>query len=134
MSKTLYLIRGVSGAGKTTLAATLEQLIDSVSISADDYFLVDGEYQFDVNKLYEAHNYCKQTTVIRMAQCYANVIVHNTFTTEKEMKPYLNAAQEYGYKVVSLVVENRHGNPSVHDVPEVTLKRQKQRLLGSIKL
>jgi hypothetical protein len=33
-----------------------------------------------------------------------------------------------------LIVENRHGNKSVHDVPNETLDRMEVRLKGSIKL
>lgn len=48
------------------------------------------------------------------------------------MKPYLDMAEIYGYRVVSLVVENRHGNSSVHGVPEETMKKMEDRF--SIKL
>jgi hypothetical protein len=67
-----------------------------------------------------------------MSAGHTNVIVSNTSTTEKEMKPYLDMAGIYGYDVVSLVVENRHGNPSIHGVPEETMKNMENRF--SIKL
>lgn len=55
------------------------------------------------------------------------IFVSNTFTTEKEMKPYLKMAEESGYHVVSLIVENRHGNKSVHNVPEETMTKMRDR-------
>jgi hypothetical protein len=62
------------------------------------------------------------------------VVVSNTLTSEKELKPYIELAEKYGYQIVSLIVENRHGNKSIHDVPDETLERMEVRLKGSIKL
>jgi adenylate kinase family enzyme len=132
--KTLYLLRGVSGAGKTTLAKTLAY-DESCMISADDYFYdEEGNYNFNHNLLNEAHRYCLRYTIQSMVLELPNIVVHNTFTTEKELEPYILAAEENNYKVVSLIVENRHGNNSVHDVPEETLLKQEARLKQNIKL
>ncbi len=65
---------------------------------------------------------------------YDRVIVSNTSTSEKEIKPYLDLANDYGYQVVSLVVENRHGNDSIHSVPQETRDAQERRLRNSLKL
>jgi hypothetical protein len=48
------------------------------------------------------------------------------------MKPYLDMAVETGHEVTVLIVENRHGNKSVHNVPEDTIQKMKNRF--SIKL
>lgn len=140
MSKTLWILRSVSGAGKTTLAQTLqEHLPNSVAISADDYFYQLGSdgamnYNFDASKLGEAHNECKAYVEEYMIDDFDNIIVHNTNTTEKEIKPYTDFAEKYGYKVISLVVENRHGNNDVHNVPQEVREKQEQRLKDSLKL
>ncbi|AUR92119.1 AAA domain protein [Vibrio phage 1.170.O._10N.261.52.C3] len=136
MSKTLYLLRGISGSGKTTLAKTLQNTLgECYIVAADDFFYEDGEYRFKTHKLSEAHQWCQQQVHKYMNLFQVeNIVVHNTFTTEKELKPYVDMAEKFGYRVVSLVVENRHGNESVHNVPEKTLLKQKQRLQGSIKL
>lgn len=39
-----------------------------------------------------------------------------------------------GYRVVSLVVENRHGNRDVHNVPDEVKGKQEQRIKNSLKL
>lgn len=135
-TKTLYILRGVSGAGKTTLARDLERFLpNSISMSADWYFysIKDG-YNFDSKLLPKAHQFCKDIVKSRMEDGLANIIVHNTNTSEKEINPYLKLAEEYGYKVVSLVVENRADSKSVHNVPEKTLQSQESRLKGSLKL
>ena len=134
-NNTLYLLRGVSGSGKTSLAYTLEfSLEDSKAISADEYFYRSGEYLFDASLLGEAHQQCQLSTKSHMEEDYSNIIVHNTSTSDKEIQPYLDLAEKYNYKVVSLIVENRHGNKSVHSVPDLVLLRQAGKLRESIKL
>lgn len=124
---TLYLIRGIPGSGKSTLARLfLHSDIVDIVVEADQYFMVDGEYKFDPNKLASAHEWCFNTTVAQL-EVGSNVAVSNTFTTESELYRYLRYAEDHGVTVVSLIVENRHGNSSVHNVPEQTLKRMRSR-------
>lgn len=134
-TKTLYLLRGVSGCGKTTLANNLSELPNTATIAADDYwyYLGNGEYAFDINRLPEAHSWCRESVEGLMGHEY-NIVVHNTNTSEKEIKPYLDLAEKYGYLVISLVIEKRHTNENVHNVPEEALKRQESKLRNSIKL
>lgn len=136
-NKTLYILRGVSGSGKTTLAKLLKSLLEnSDAFSADDFFYnKDGVYKFDRTKLHYAHASCQ----VRVAEAMEtrkvyNIIVHNTSTSEKELAPYLALAKKHGYKVTSLVVENRHGSDSVHSVPQEVLTMQEARLKNSLKL
>ncbi|QKN84811.1 ATPase [Vibrio phage River4] len=139
--KKLYLIRGVSGSGKTTLAEEMYNAFRAANIrasvvAADDYFYKDREtYQFNVSELGEAHAWCQEFVADGMRYDeYEAIIVHNTFTTEKEMRPYLQLAEMYDYDVTSLVVEHRHDNKSVHDVPTATLVRQSKRLRDNLQL
>ena len=55
------------------------------------------------------------------------IVVSNTFTQEWEMKPYFEWAEDFGYKVFSIIVENRHGGENVHNVPQETLEKMKNR-------
>jgi sialic acid synthase SpsE len=60
------------------------------------------------------------------------VIVSNTFTQEWEMEAYYELAKQYGYKVTSVIVENRHGSESIHDINISTMNKMRNRF--SIKL
>lgn len=120
--KTLFLLRGLPGAGKSTLADSLG--IDYVE--ADMFFMQDGEYKFDGAKLKEAHEWC-QDRVRKIMELGMSVAVANTFTQEWEMEPYLEMAEEFGYRVNSLIVENRHGGENTHGVPEEALTRMRNR-------
>ena len=118
----LILLRGLPGAGKSTFA----DLICNQYIEADMFFKQEGEYKFDPSKLKEAHAWCKDKAESWMRNGY-NVCVSNTFTQEWEMKAYYELASKYDYKVFSIIVENRHGNSSVHNVPEETVEKMKTR-------
>ena len=128
--KIIYLLRGLPGAGKSTLAYQLSPNI----CEADMFFMINGEYRFDMNLLGAAHMWCRMRCEDFMKDEQPTVVVSNTLTSEKELKPYIELAEKYGYQIISLVVENRHDNKSVHDVPDETLDRMEVRLKSSIKL
>lgn len=121
--KELILLRGLPGSGKTTLAKSLTELY----IEADLFFMKDGEYVFDSTKLKDAHNWCQDVVEHWMNTEADRIVVSNTFTQEWEMGPYFKMADDYGYRVYSLIVENRHGNKSVHDVPDATINNMLNR-------
>jgi hypothetical protein len=60
-------------------------------------------------------------------QFYPEIVVSNTFTQEWEMEKYYELAEEYGYKVFSIIVENRHGGINQHGVPAEKLEQMKNR-------
>jgi hypothetical protein len=43
------------------------------------------------------------------------------------MDVYYEMAERYNYRVFSVIVENRHGNINVHDVPEEKVKQMTER-------
>ena len=96
------------------------------------YFMKTGEYKFDGTKIKEAHQWCQKevdTMMIlnRIEGIHNKIVVSNTFTQEWEMEPYLEMAEEFGYRVNSLIVENRHGNESIHGVPAEAMDRMEKR-------
>ena len=127
----LILLRGLPGSGKSTLAKIILQLRSTDEpevLSADDFFEdKDGYYNFDATKLREAHNYCQFRCSERMRQQKARIVVANTFTQQWEMDEYFKMAERYNYRVHTVIVENRHGNQNVHNVPEDKLQQMKER-------
>ena len=55
------------------------------------------------------------------------IIVCNTFTQKWEMHEYIKLAKEYKWTLHTIVVENRHGSKSIHNVPEYSIEKQKDR-------
>ena len=125
--KELFLLRGLPGSGKSTLAKMLVGDKDYCHKEADMYFVDgDGNYKFDVTSLRDAHTWCQEEVEFLMKYEH-KVVVSNTFTQEWEMLPYYDLAKKYGYRVHSLIVENRHGGINEHGVPEDKLKLMKNR-------
>ena len=62
------------------------------------------------------------------------IIVANTLTSEREMKPYEDLARQFGYMVHTVILENRHGGVNTHNVPEESLEKMKNRLINNINL
>lgn len=123
---TLVLVRGLPGSGKTTFVANM-MVENSVEFSADDFMYADGQ-EFDPARLAECHKKCQDAVRTVLAEnSNATVFVHNTFTQTWEMEPYFEIAGETDTLVHTIVVENRHGNNSVHDVPDGTMSRMRQR-------
>jgi predicted kinase len=130
MNKNLYLLRGIPGAGKSTLA---KQLGDT-HFETDSYFMVDGQYKFDPTKLKKAHEWCQGEVELAMIHNHvtygldgSDIVVSNTFTQEWEMEKYYQLANQYDYRVFSIIVENRHGGKNLHGVPEDKLQIMKDR-------
>jgi predicted kinase len=124
MNKTLILLRGLPGAGKSTLA----QQLGGVHIEADHFFInLAGSYKFDPTKLKDAHAWCVSKTEHCMELSLENIIVSNTFTQEWEMENYYELAKQYGYTVHSVIVENRHEGVNIHNCPPETIDRMEAR-------
>ena len=141
-NKELFLLRGLPwpGSGKSTLAKSLTDGAGSDYFEADQYFIdSNGKYNFDASKLGQAHQWCKDEVEYAMTHGHKNlypiygpkplatIVVSNTFTQGWEMKPYFELAKKYGYRVYSIVVENRHGGVNSHGVPNDKLEQMKDR-------
>lgn len=134
--KSLFLVRGVPwpGSGKSKFAKKLVDE-DFLICEADKYFIdkETGEYKFDVSKIKDAHKFCQDRVETYMKdslvndQFYREIVVSNTFTQEWEMERYYELAKQYGYKIFSIIVENRHGGINQHGVPEDKIEIMKTR-------
>ena len=134
--KSLFLVRGVPwpGSGKSKFAKKLVDE-DFLICEADKYFIdkETGEYKFDVSKIKDAHKFCQDRVETYMKdslvndQFYREIVVSNTFTQEWEMERYYELAKQYGYKIFSIIVENRHGGINQHGVPEDKIEIMKNR-------
>ena len=124
--KELYLLRGLPGSGKSTLAKSLVKN-DYCHKEADMYFVdSEGNYNFKPSQIKDAHTWCQEEVEFLMKYEHT-VVVSNTFTQEWEMKPYYDLAERYGYRVTSIIVENRHGGVNQHGVPADKLEQMKNR-------
>ena len=119
----LILVRGIPGSGKSTFAKNKHS--SAVRLEADMFFVgPNGDYNFDPTLLGAAHTWCINTARIFMNQGM-DVVVSNTFTTLKEMKPYLEHANNSGIDIQVYRMIKEYG--SVHNVPPDAIQRMKDR-------
>lgn len=132
---TLYIVRGCSGSGKSTFANELSMAMSGFRIEADMFMYdKDGVYDWQASKLKAAHAWVHSTLRDFMRAAKSPLIISDTNVKHRDLQVYLDLAAENKYRVVSVVVENRHGNKSIHDVPDKTLRRQESALRQSLKL
>lgn len=134
--KTVWILRGTSGSGKNFVTDKLSRRIGWVSVSADDYFTdKEGNYNFDVTGLGNAHLQCKTRFLEALAEStVTDIIVNNTNTQEKEFNFYKEKAEQIGADVIFLVVEKRHEGENSHNVPIEAIDRHESRIRESLKL
>lgn len=118
---TLYIIRGLPGSGKTTLA---NKLAANANACADDYFTTAKGYHFDAEKLTQAHEHCYQRIRALLAQGVPEVAVHNTFVLHEHVAPYIRLAREFGYFYNIIICRSQFG--SVHNVPSEVIRRMRR--------
>ena len=129
----LIIVRGAMGSGKSTFANKLTNKLirfgykptDICHFEADQFFMDEnGNYNFVPTKLWLAHKQCLEKT----KKCLLRdkiVIVSNTFATKKEMKPYMDFADENDIPVEVYRCTGEYQN--VHGVPDdVVVAKRKQ--------
>lgn len=130
MSK-LILIRGLPGAGKTTLADRLMIEEDAMHFEADHFMENEGTYEFNSLLLDAAHNWCLGQAIYNLKQG-TNVIVSNTFTQIWEIEPYVfNAAiLDCEVEVIHVVSQFK----SIHNIPDIAFNSMRRRFQSNEKV
>lgn len=137
-NKECYILRGISGSGKSTFCVNHLQP-EVVCCSADSYFYDEaGEYRFNPAKLGEAHAYCMHSFINELARGNS-VCVDNTNCSSWEYMNYERMAQLEGYNI--LIIEFRCASMrdvqkcfsrNSHGVPLDTVLRQWYNLSRSL--
>ncbi len=124
---TLILIRGLPGSGKSTLAKLLTYAKKPycTHLETDMYFTsLLGVYNFQKEKLKEAHEWCQRQTLENLIQG-RDVVVSNTFTQRWEALPYAQICKDYHFQ---LQVLSCHGNfRNEHGVGEEHIQKMADR-------
>lgn len=148
----VIILRGISGAGKTEIVRAITSGLDPLNpalkdttyrlwkeetynkpspivISADDFFMVKGEYKFDPKMLPAAHQGCLRSyskilmgahDLLGKGEPTGTIIVDNTNCSLTEVSPYASLAQAYAHDVLVITLlgdpdacwrRNRHGAP-----------------------
>lgn len=102
--KTLIIMRGLPGSGKSCGAKTLKG--NGVIHSTDKYFIIDGEYKYNITKVRKYHLYNLFDSKMSMQNEIKPVIIDNVNIKAEHAIEYVKIALKYNYNVV--VIETTH--------------------------
>ena len=125
--KSLFLIRGLPGSGKSTLGYQL----GIIPIEADQYFERSGKYHFNPAELGDAHAFCQKETDRRLSA--DSTVVCNTFSTRWELQPYIELSEKHAARlfVIDLFdggkTDAELAKRNVHQVPIATIFEMRRR-------
>ena len=110
--------------------------------SADDYFMTDdGRYEFDRGKLGSAHGWCQSQAQKALRSGADVVIIDNTNTTYKEMRPYIDMAKKWDYNIEAKVVGefdddslDAYCKRNTHGVPREAIQIMADRFQHNVRL
>ena len=121
----LFIIRGLPGSGKTTLAEKLKE-----TGVIDDYFEADmfftnekGVYKYDSNRIKDAHVWCKRKIFQGLLEG-KKVAVSNTFSRHWEFVDYIQFVKAVD---ISYTVIECKGNWKSKHVSEVIVETMRER-------
>lgn len=128
--KSLIIVRGLPGSGKSTIAHDLARTSGlrgySIEIcETDQFFMKDGKYEFDASKLHRYHTKNQDACWNAMKNDVDWVVVSNTSLTLSEVVPYIHSAVLSGYDVQ--VVTAKGNYESLHAVPLETIERMRRK-------
>lgn len=124
MNNTLYLVRGLPGSGKSTFVENTISVGYELHYEADMYFMKNGVYQFDAERLRDAYRWCQESVFVAL-NCGKSVWVSNTFTTLSEMRSYMRMAEDCNAQLHVFRCAGNYG--SVHNVPPETMEKMRNR-------
>lgn len=138
----VIIMRGLPGAGKSTWAN--RELMNyrhndrhdptaATIVSADHFFMKDGEYKYNPSKIGEAHKECMRAFLDAAGLRYITrlhcLIVDNTNVHRWEYMPYVSVAEALGHEVEIVEVWPREyswdslAQRNAHGVPASTIAR-----------
>jgi predicted kinase len=134
MKPVCTIMRGLPGCGKSTVAISLAAHHRTVYCSADSFFTKpDGAYNYDTNRVRDAHEACQRLARSAMG-LGLNVVIDNCNTNAKTWRVYAEMAAEHGYDIQFIEPQTAWKFDvdelfarNVHNVPRESIEKMKAR-------
>lgn len=141
MGKTLYIMQGVPGSGKSTFAEMIREKTHGVIFSTDDYWYETtnewgqtyrGEtYNFNGDKLGIAHRWNQKRCLDAMLKDRQSIIIDNTNIKRKDAQVYKDLAALFDYDVqivrvevpLEIAIARQADRSEDRRIPEAVIKR-----------
>lgn len=133
--RVMVLMRGAPGSGKSHLSrALIDKTLGNGDyrnhiFSADDFFVVDGVYKYQADRIDDAHRFNQNNVQAKAREGWSPIVVDNTNMKLWEMYAYVQIAADNGYhlEVMEPVTHWRFNARSLaarnaHGVPEQKIK------------
>ncbi|XP_065095502.1 NEDD4-binding protein 2 [Ochlerotatus camptorhynchus] len=133
--RVMVLMRGAPGSGKSYLSrALIDKTLGNGDyrnhvFSADDYFIVNGVYRYQADRIEDAHRFNQNNVLAKARDGWSPIVVDNTHMKLWEMFAYVQIAADNGYhlEVLEPVTHWRFNSRSLasrntHGVPEGKIK------------
>lgn len=128
----IKIMRGIPGSGKSTYVRT--NFADAEVCSADDYFMnPEGIYEFNREKLGEAHKQCMQIFLHAVISGQPLIVVDNTNIRFWEFAGYLQVgnAMLYEVEIIRIIADPEIAAArNTHGVPAGAIKHMHKRIEG----
>jgi predicted kinase len=95
--KTLIIMRGLPGSGKSTRAKALAA--GGEIFSTDNFFMKGGKYVYNPALIGKAHEWNQNAAIAAMIQGVSPVVIDNTNVRRMHVEPYIQAAKKLGYEI-----------------------------------
>ncbi|CAH8841195.1 unnamed protein product [Trichobilharzia szidati] len=103
----MFILRGPPGAGKSFISECIRIRFPMAKVcSADDFWYLESngfEYQFDINRLNEAHEWCQNNAYTAAASGHSPIIIDNTNVRNWETRYYTDLARRFNYFVIMVI-------------------------------
>lgn len=120
--KSLLIIRGLPGAGKSSLGKILKDTLDFAVFDFDDYIKSTGDF----TKARKEWQFAVEEAIKRRR---SRIVVVAVFCEAWERKWVKELAEKHKYKTFQIVVENIHGTQPTTPIPETSWARYAERFV-----
>ena len=131
MNRTLTIIRGSSGSGKSWLASAIRERSDgSIWLASDDYRIDElGDYKYSEKDNRIVFEQLENDVRWHMQNQASQIIVEATFIGKRaSYMQIVNWADKYGYELQEIIVRRWPLLANEHNVPENIRKSMQDKI------